>query len=312
MNVIPDTISEAFRLAETAKSAEGKTAALLKLKFCKAKLDQFTGGNDISLCQITADFVGRFDDWMDKEGGLSPNSRATYLRSLHAVCRLANKNGASADLSAFTAESRANKMKRSPLPTPPAPPEIKRTDRRRHWFVMKCRSITSVEMETQIHSDFPGTDTFRTDVERMVKTRAGRRKQAVELLRGTLFFRTTKALCRKMKYRYHDLAYIYDYKSGDMREMAVVSPDDLKAFMYINNISPKRIICHFPDEADCPKISHGIRVRINEGQFKGTEATITRQSKDNPLEAMVTIHFPLLQVYFLAPVPWRFLTPLTD
>lgn len=302
---IPETLQDLLAAEARRKQLAGKASAQRKLEASLIRLRRFAP-RPILLKDITKEWVDRFSFWLTTSQSLSPNTRATYLRAIHAACRRAAREGASVDLSAFPAELRAN------AETVPKKEKAAIDPRRHLWFAMKCRSCSAEEMETDIRRDFPTVETFRTDVEDLVKTHSGRKRQVVELLKNVLFFCTTMRICRKMKFAYHDRAYIYDYLSGGLREMAIVSSADLRLFMYLNSIAPERILYYFPDEAECPKIAEGEKVRIVEGPCKGQEATVSRQSRTNPLEAEVMILFPGLNIFATSPVPWRFLSPIRN
>lgn len=300
---LPTTLQEALGALIDQKRLQGKISAYKKLEGALGKLDDYTKGQSLPFTDLSADWVAAFADWMTSNKRLAENTRASYLRSIFTACRKAAKAGAAVDLTAFPPECRANAKPRVKEGTANIDPQ------RDLWFAMKCRTVTSEEMEKILANEYPGIETFRTDVSRIVQTRHGKRQQAVELLKDVLFFCTTLQTCRQLKFAYHDKAYIYDYLDGGMRRFAIVSANDLKVFMYLNEVEPERILYYFPGEADCPKIEDGIRVRITEGKCKGALATVTRQSRQNPLEAEVLVDFPLLRTTALAHLPWRFLTP---
>lgn len=300
----PENLQDLLVAEAQRKHLAGKASAQRKLEAALMRLRSFAP-DPLPLDAITKEWVDRFSSWLTTSQSLTDNTRATYLRVIHAACRRAAREGASVDLSAFSVELRANAVA---LPKK----EKASIDPRRHlWFAMKCRTCSAEEMEADIRKDFPSVEIFRTDVEELVKTRSGRKRQVVELLKNVLFFCTTMRVCRKIKFAYHDRAYIYDYLSNGLREMAIVSSSDLRLFMYLNSIAPERILYYFPDEADCPKIAEGEKVRIVEGPCKGQEATVSSQSRANPLEAEVLIWFPGLNVFATSPVPWRFLSSMS-
>lgn len=298
----PTSLQEALSDLIAQKRLHGKVSAYKKLEGALAKINEHTNSAPVALSAITPAWVAGFAQWLTSAKRLSANTRATYLRSIYTACRKASKAGAPVDLAAFPTESRAN--------TPPLPQKesTARIDPEHdRWFAMKCRTLSSEAMEKLLRQQHPGIETFRTDVSRTVATHQGKRRQTVELLKDVLFFCTTPKTCMKLKYAYHDQVYIYDYPSGATRCLAVVSANDLKVFMYLNQLDPDRILYYFPAEADCPKIEEGIKVRITEGKCKGLLATVTRQSRHNPLEAEVLVNFPMLNTTATAHLPWRFL-----
>lgn len=302
------TVGEAFDHAIETKRLHGKTSSVRKLEFCKAKANAYADIHDLPLESIRKEWVDSFALWLTEDQGLTENTRATYLRAMFSAFRLAGKTGAKADLSAFSTELRANSE-----PVTKGNREVASIDPERDlWFAMKCRAVDSGQMVGLIRRDFPQVETFRTDVEQYVLTRSGKQRQMVELLKDIVFFCTTLKVCEKMKYTYRTVAYIYDYASGDGRQMAVVSRSDMKMFMYINEMAPERILYYFPDEADCPRIANGVKVEVREGKFKGAEGVVTGNSRDNELDAMVAVEFPRLGIVATAPIPWRFLIEKTN
>lgn len=297
------TVGEAFDYAIENKQLHGKTSTVRKLEFCKAKANAYADIHDLQLESISKEWVDSFALWLTDDQGLTDNTRATYMRTMFTALRLAQKAGSEVDLSAFSTEIRANVE-----PTVKGARKVAQIDPERDmWFAMKCRAVDSGQMVGVIRRDFPSVETFRTDVEQYVQTKTGKQRQMVELLKDIVFFCTTLKVCEKMKRTYHTISYIYDYASGDRRQMAVVSRSDMKMFMYINEMASERILYYFPDEADCPKIANGIRVEVREGKFKGAEGIVTGNSRDNELEAIVAVEFPRLGIVAAAPIPWRFL-----
>lgn len=297
----PSSLQQALAALIEHKRLQGKVSAYKKLEAARARLDEYTGGAETPLAGLTPEWVAAFGEWMTSKKRLAENTRASYMRSMFTACRKAAKAGAAVDLAAFPVECRANAAPRAKEGTAVINPE------RDRWYAMRCLSVSSEDMEKILADERPGVETFRTDVSRTVETRQGKRRQVVELLKDVLFFCTTPRNCQRMKFAYHDRAYIYDYKSGDRRELAVVSANDLRVFMYLNELEPERILYYFPGEADCPKIEEGVRVRIVEGKCKGLTATVTRQSRANPLEAEVLVSFPVINTTAKAYLPWRFL-----
>lgn len=306
---IPVTLQDALDAAMQHKALQGKHSSEHKLAYCLAKVEAYTKGSPLPLAEFTPGWVAEFALWLTEAEGLAANSRATYLRAMYSALRHAAANGAAVDPAAIPAELRANAPATDATASEAPGPQTADAGRA-NWYAMKCRTVTTAQMAEQLATDYPGTDTFRTEVEKMVATPAGRQRQAVELLRNILFFRTTAATCRRMKYAYHDRAYIYDYASGDTRQMAIVPANDLKVFMYANDIAPDKILYYFPDETALPRISEGVRVRISQGPYQGTLATVEKASTADPLTAIVLITFPGLGIYAKAPIPWRFLQPV--
>lgn len=283
------------------KRKQGKVSAYKKLEGALAKVNEYTQGAPLPFAELNAQWVTDFAGWLTQTKGKSLNTRATYLRSMYTAVRKAAKEGCEVDLTVFPTEFRANAEPVRDLPKAGINPA------RDCWYAMKCRAVDSEQMVKAIKEDFPGVETFRTDVPRIVETRRGKRLQAVEILRNVVFFCTAPRTCLRMKFAYHDKGYIYDYRSGDTRQMAVVSPKDLKVFMYLNDVAPDRILYYFPDEADCPRPARGQKVTVREGRFKGLTVTVSAQSRTNPLDAEVLVTFPTLGVTVTAPIPWRFL-----
>ncbi len=302
------TLSEAIETTVAAKTAQGRDSSARKLMFAGKCAAEFCNIASLPLENIDRDWIEGFTRWLTENKHLSPNSRATYLRSLYSVLRAAAKDGAAVDLSAIPAELRSNK---------PAAPQPREADKEskpdtKYWFAMKCREVDSATMSAKFAKDFPDVETFRTDVERMVATPTGKRLRMVELLKDIIFFRTSLSTCDHIKRAWHDIAYIYDYAADGHRHPAIVKAMDMKMFMYFNDIAPDRILLYFPDEAICTTIADGTPVAIADGRFRGASGKVIGTNPANNLEATVAVNFPLLGIAATAPIPWRFLRKLNQ
>lgn len=299
------TLAEAIDLTIQSKREQRRDAALRKLEFARKCVDAYCGADSVSLSDIDESWVESFSQWLISTRGLSPNSRATYLRAIYSALRFVARQGENVDLAAIPIGLRTN----SPALSAPSPATVtvRKTDDKPHWFAMKCRATDSEEMAHRIADEFPDVEVFRTDVERIVDTPSGKHRRMIELLKDIMFFRTTLQICQRMKSAYHSVAYIFDYPSEGSRKMAVVSDMDMKMFMYFNDIAPERILLYFPDEAMRTTISAGTPVTITDGRFRGATGTVISGDTSTPLEATVAVSFPLLGIAASAPIPWRFL-----
>ncbi len=241
---------------------------------------------------------------------LSQNTCATYLRALHSVMSLAVKDGIDIDRSIIPTALRANAAPATKKAS--APSASKATVDTPKWYAMKCRSVDTDTMIGLISEEYPSVDTFTTAVERLVAGPDGKHRRETELRRKIIFFRTTSDTCRRMKFPYHDRAYIYDHADSGTRRPAVITPGDMKMFMYFNHIAPTRILYYFPDESMRDSIAAGTPVKITEGEFRGATGTIISSSSAEPLETIVAVDFPLLGITATAPIPKAFLAPITS
>ncbi|MDE6581828.1 MAG: phage integrase SAM-like domain-containing protein, partial [Duncaniella sp.] len=263
------TLSEAFDNTISLKRSEGRDATVRKLEFARKSIGEFCDISSLALHDIDRGWIDTLSRWLNETKHLSANTRATYMRALYSVLRMAHKLGEMVDLSSIPMSMRSNTASR----TAPAP-AVSADTNARMWFAMKCRSIDSAAMSERIAGDYPSTEVFRTDVERLVATPTGKHRCMVELLKDILFFRTTLATCEKMKRNYHDAAYIFDYPADGRRKMAIVPDMDMKMFMYFNDIAPDRILLYFPDEAIHATIAEGTPVTIADGRFRGATGKI--------------------------------------
>lgn len=289
------------------KEEQGREAAARKLRFARRAASGFAKIDELPLDRIDAEWIEKFAAWMTSDLRLSANTCATYLRALHSVMVIAAKKGIGVDASVISKSFRANT---APLPkkvSVTATP-VKTVDDTPQWYAMKCRTVDTSSMTRIIAEEYPSVDTFTTSVERLVAGPDGKHRREIELIRNIIFFRTTPDTCRRMKFSFHDRAYIYDYADSGTRRPAVIAPDDMKMFMYFNHIAPARILYYFPDESLRATIAAGTPVRITEGQFRGATGTIISPTAAEPLEATVAVDFPLLGITAAAPIPRAFLT----
>ncbi len=183
---------------------------------------------------------------------------------------------------------------------------------RKYWFAMRCIDKTPAEIIKSINDEFTAVDIFQPEITRTERTNKGALKTvAVKLMQSIIFFRTSMPVAVKMKKAYCKIAYIYDYRAGDSRELAIIPSAQMKMFMYVNRTSDAEILYYFPDEnAKTPQLRQGTEVTISEGEWKGARGTLVGPSRKHPLHVIVEVSLHNLGITIHAQIPHSFLTPI--
>lgn len=178
---------------------------------------------------------------------------------------------------------------------------------RKYWFAMRCMKVSIENMRHALHSEFPETKTFIAENDNYECTEKGIKKNRRSVIRDILFFNTTLPQANAAKKAFHDSAYIYDYQSGNRRQLAIIPAEEMKMFMYINNIPAKEILYFFPDESSAATLKKGTEVTVTEGEWKGARGILLGPSKKYPLLVIVQVTLQNLGIGVSAHIPPHFL-----
>ncbi len=177
---------------------------------------------------------------------------------------------------------------------------------RRHWFAMRCLKASVEEMHQEISREFPETSVFIAESDSYENTDKGVKRVRSSVIRDILFFSATLSQANRIKKRFHQQAYTYDYRSGTSRRLAIIPDAEMKMFMYINHIMAKEIAWFFPEENKIPDFQKGCSVIITDGEWKGARGTYLGPSTRFPLHIVVSVILENLNIGVSAHIPHHF------